>query len=136
MSKKAKHLCPEPYCSRVKGKKKACCDKHHYINQKEKDPVKHTFGVLKRNAKRRGKIFTITLEYFKEFLKDKPYMNEKGRFSESLHIDRDKEYLGYIPGNLTIKTNADNRKKYVEYHKNKKQEEGDIIVGNMEEVDF
>ncbi len=40
-------------------------------------------------------------------------MKSRGRSATSLHIDRDDEELGYEPGNLAIRKNKDNIRKYL-----------------------
>lgn len=82
---------------------------------KENNPERYAYDTLKNNAKRRGKEFTITFEYFKRFAKRTSYIAGKGIEKESLHIDRKKEYLGYVPGNLQVLTNSENIKKYLRY---------------------
>lgn len=135
-TKKCKSLCKKPYCKSKKGRCKAYCHKHHAENQKLNNPIGYTFNILRCNAVRRGKEFAITLDYFKQWCAETGYMETKGITKEKMTIDRDNQELGYVPGNLRIMKNDDNRKKYVEYFQNKKQEEGDIVVGNLDEVDF
>lgn len=89
-------------------------------NYKERNPERYAFYVLKNNAKRRGKEFTITFDYFKRFAKKHEYMSKKGRTKTGLHIDRKKEHLGYIPGNLQVLENTDNVKKYLAFDRDQK----------------
>lgn len=82
---------------------------------REKDPVKTSYVNLKHNAKRRGKVFTITLAYFRRFCYRTDYIAGKGRTADSWTVDRIKEWLGYVPGNLQKLKNGDNTRKYLEY---------------------
>ncbi len=67
-----------------------------------KHPIRRVYADLRANAKRRGKEFTITYKYFERWIKKTPYMQGRGRGSEDLNIDRKKEKLGYVPGNLQV----------------------------------
>ena len=115
----AKKRCLVIGCSKAarKGKAKVCC-KHEHELRKERDPYLYWYGVLRRNARRRRKVFTISLEYFTQFCKEHDYINSKGRKSKSKTIDRMIDELGYIEGNLQILENGQNvRKKYSDYWK-------------------
>jgi len=79
------------------------------------DPVRYSFVSLRNNAKRRGKVFTITLEDFKQFCYATDYLKGKGRTATSYTVDRIIEELGYIEGNLQCIQNADNVRKYLSY---------------------
>lgn len=83
---------------------------------RQKYPMKYAYMTLKHNAKRRGKEFTISFEYFKKFAIKVDYIDKKGINRDSYHIDRIKEDLGYIPGNLQLLKNVDNIKKYHRSH--------------------
>lgn len=79
------------------------------------DPIRYSFINLRTNAKRRGKVFTITLEYFKQFCYRTDYIAGKGRTADSYTVDRINESLGYEPGNIQVLPNADNVRKYLNY---------------------
>ena len=114
--------CTSP-CRKHKGvvKSRLCC-KHEHEAKKEKDPHKYWYGVLRRNARRRGKVFEISLEYFTKFCKETNYINLKGRKSGGMTIDRRIDELGYIEGNLQILEVGENtRKKYTDYWKHNEQ---------------
>lgn len=82
-------------------------------------PEKYAFQVLRNNAKRRGHEFTISVAYFLRFVKKNDYMARKGITKTSYHIDRIKEHLGYIPGNIQVLTNKDNVAKYLSWSHDK-----------------
>lgn len=71
-------------------------------------PIKAAYNNLRNNARRRGKEFSITFEYFKEFCTETNYILGKGKTKESYTIDRKVAELGYIPGNLQVLTNRNN----------------------------
>lgn len=85
-----------------------------------KHPEKYAYFTLRNNAKRRGKVFTITFDDFLAAIIPTKYMKGRGRTATSLHIDRDKEHLGYEPGNLKVRRNTDNIKKYLSWSHNEK----------------
>lgn len=110
------------------------CTKHDHEMRKKKNPHLYWYGVLRRNAKRRKKVFTITLEYFIQFCNETNYINLKGKKSGSMTIDRKIDELGYIDGNLQIlEVGANSRKQYVDYWKHQEQgyEEPAIDVSDI-----
>ena len=86
---------------------------------KENNPEKYSYFVLKNNAKRRGKEFSITFDYFLLFVKKHNYIAGKGITKNGLHIDRINESMGYVEGNLQVMTNTENVKKYLRYNYDK-----------------
>lgn len=118
--RKDKGLCCEKYCRNKCGNKNPRCGKCDRRNRKLKNPLRSAYDVLKSNAKRRGKVFTITFEYFKKFAIRVDYIAKKGVTKYAYHIDRKNEELGYIPGNLQLLTNEKNVKKYLTYCKNER----------------
>lgn len=79
------------------------------------DPVRYAYIDLKAHAKERGKPFTITLAYFRRFCVKTNYIAGRGRTATSYHVDRIREELGYVPGNLQVLPNAENTRKYLSY---------------------
>lgn len=80
--------------------------------------MKASYQTLKYNATRRNKVFTITFEYFEKFCYETNYMAGKGRSKSSYSIDRIKNELGYIPGNiqkLTVPENSRKKNKVLVY---------------------
>lgn len=88
------------------------CANNHW---RQSDPIRTSYNNLKFNAKRRKKIFTITLAYFRRFCYRTNYIAGKGRSADSYTVDRKIEELGYIPGNLQRLTKSENVKKYLSY---------------------
>ena len=78
----------------------------------QNDPVKYCWVVLRNNAKRRGKEFTITLDFFRNFCYATDYMQNKGKTANSYSIDRIDNDKGYTPDNIRILTLADNSSKH------------------------
>ena len=79
------------------------------------DPVRYSYVSLRNNAKRRGKVFTITLDYFKQFCYATDYLKGKGRTATSYTVDRIDESKGYEPGNIQVLPLVVNIKKYLNY---------------------
>jgi len=133
--KKKKVKCHTPYCKNDK-KHGNYCNKCQSRKVRARNPIKYAWDMLKKSAKRRDKVFTISLEAFTKLCNESNYIERKGRFDESLSIDRIKNELGYVEGNLRVVTNKVNRENYVQWYREQKGQpvEGDIIVG--EEPNF
>ncbi len=84
------------------------CLKSRYA---EANPIKYAYQTLRLNAKRRGKVFELTLEQFTEFAIETDYINKRGRSRSSYHIDRIDETRGYSADNIQPLTNEENIKK-------------------------
>ena len=106
--------CATKGCRSVAYKGKFCnkCKTDRY---RKRNPIKASFYILKENAKRRGKPFDLTFDQFKEFVIKTEYIKKKGIFSESYHIDRIDESLGYTIDNIQLLTNSQNVRKYLKY---------------------
>ena len=79
---------------------------------RKKNPLKYAYRALRDNAKRRGKEFSISFEYFKKFCIKTEYEKKRGIFKDCYTIDRINPDLGYVEGNLQVLTNSENVKKY------------------------
>lgn len=108
---KDKSCCPAYACGKKKSKKDRFCPRHSRMYQKYNNPVNYTYNVLRNNALRRSKVFTLTLEEFKEFCDSTGYMDKKGRRAFDSSIDRIDSSRGYEKGNLQILTISQNSSK-------------------------
>jgi hypothetical protein len=63
------------------------------------------------NAKRRGKVFTLTLEEFEKFCQETDYIAKKGVKKKSLTIDRERNEEGYTVDNIRALPNDENARK-------------------------
>jgi hypothetical protein len=104
-------LCAVRFCRKTKAKKDSLCPCCRKRRQKITDPVRYTFNALKNNAKRRGKEFSISLEYFKGFCIETGYIESKGRRFDSMTIDRIDSRRGYVEGNIRVLSNSANASK-------------------------
>lgn len=106
--------CHTQYCrNNAKGRK--FCSTCRVRAARAKDPVKTAWLNLKHNAKRRGVLFTIALEDFRQWCHKVEYIGHRGRSAESYTIDRRHNDVGYHLDNIQVLTNRDNVKKYVSY---------------------
>lgn len=111
---KPKHLCCAYRCKCAKAHKKKFCAKHHAVSQKQNNLAGYTYNLLKQNAKRRKKVFTITLQDFKDFCNETGYLETKGKTKFKSSIDRKDHTKGYEKGNLQILSLSENSKKRFE----------------------
>lgn len=86
--------------------------------RKQKDPEKYYYGVTRRNARRRGIPFDITLEQWRKFCQETEYIITKGKSSTSMTIDRIDPSKGYTIDNIRTLANGDNvrRMLMLRYH--------------------
>jgi hypothetical protein len=119
-----KGLCKVRFCRHKRRKGKTLCYKHLHDRAKELNPVRYFYDVLKGNARRRGKIFTLTFEQFKEFVERNNYMKLKGKSKLSLCIDCFDNEQGYQYHNIRTITLQQNswKRNFVDY-------------GNREEIE-
>lgn len=103
-------LCKEPYCTRKRRKTARDCNTCNKRKWRAKYPMKACYQTLRQNARRRGKPFTITFDYFKRFCYRTKYMAGKGRSLEHYSIHRIKNHLGYVPHNIRALTNDEHHK--------------------------
>ncbi len=103
--------CNTPNCRNKAAKGRTICYKCKTRKHREKNPVKAAYDALKHNAKRRGKVFTITFADFKKFCRKTKYMAGRGRMKDSFSIDRIDPAKGYEPGNLQLLTISENSSK-------------------------
>lgn len=99
---KKPHLCQAYRCGNPRQKKDRLCGKHRHRFNKENNPVRYTYNLLKSNARRRGKPFALSFEYFEQFCRETNYIELKGRGGGKMSIDCKVAALGYIEGNIRI----------------------------------
>jgi hypothetical protein len=115
--KRAKGLCVASGCvsggylRRGASKPERFCCKHARQHQKQTNPLRYYFDMLRGHAKARKKKFTITIEYFEQFCRKTKYLELKGRRSWEYTIDRIDPRKGYEPGNIQVLQNSDNARK-------------------------
>lgn len=118
MLKIKKHIkpgqCATSYCrNRTSGGKH--CSTCRSKKSRQQDPVKYAYTALKNNAKRRGVLFTITLDQFRDWCVKVKYIGFAGRLSESYTIDRRYNDIGYHIDNIQVLTKRNNVIKYFSY---------------------
>lgn len=102
---------------------------------KQNNPYKYAYQTLKDNAKRRGKEFDLTFEEFKSFCHNVDYIQNKGKTSRSLTIDRIDERLGYTKENIQALPLSDNIRKFLSYDWQTK-EARIITIHKTNKIDF
>lgn len=102
-------------CGKKYIKYRYLCFHHRTQEYKRRNPLRYAYTNLRSNAKRRGKEFFISFDYFKDFCIKTKILLGRGIKADSYHIDRINEDKGYIEGNLQVLTNIENLKKYREY---------------------
>jgi hypothetical protein len=107
-------MCKTENCNKKPEKGNYCyaCLKSRY---RKRHPIKAAYQNLRNSAKRRGKVFDLTFEQFKEFAIKTDYIVNSGRKAESLHVDRIDENGPYSIDNIQVLPNSRNVKKYVEF---------------------
>lgn len=110
--KYAKGICVTPFCIKKHRPDRHCCYSCIKAQYRQKYPIKYAYQVLKNNARRRGKQFSLTLQEFESFVILNDYMNKRGTKCKSLQIDRIDESKGYTKSNIQAITLRENLYKY------------------------
>lgn len=105
--------CDTPHCTNKKGKGRRICYKCVSRIKRKKNPMRASYDILKFNATRRKKPFSISYEYFKAFCYETAYLAGKGRTAQSFSIDCEINELGYVEGNIKVRTMSENARKGV-----------------------
>lgn len=111
--------CLTPFCRGKVNKKKEhspYCTGCRREMWREKNPLKYSFGNLRRRAKQRGKDFSLTFEQYREFAIKTDYARLKGKTSLSLSINRKDNSQGYHHWNIeAITLSSNSRRQFVPY---------------------
>ena len=111
MSKQSKGVKYCVRCSKEHRNEHAVCPTCRWRERRDLDPVREVWGKLRRNARRRGVKFALSLEWFRSFLEGTEYMTKRGRKANDLTLDRKVNKLGYVDGNLQVITQRANSSK-------------------------
>lgn len=111
--------CSTKRCRRTPREGGRFCYRCEHQNRIKKNPIKYYYGVARRNAKRRGVPFLLTLEEYTEFVNRNGYMEMKGRDKYSLCMDRIDNNKPYQVDNIRAITMQANswKRNYVDYWK-------------------
>lgn len=107
-----KGLCKHAGCNRKRGAGRIICYTHKSRLYSQRHPVEATFYWLRRSAKRRGILFTISLLQWKVFISKTNYMEGRGRLFDQLSIDRIDGNKGYSIDNIQVIHKGKNSAKY------------------------
>lgn len=94
--------CKTKDCKNKARKKGLDCEMCHKRKVRGNNLIKYAYDTLKINAKRRGKIFTISYVYFEKLCLESNYHELKGRGANDLTIDRINNEIGYVEGNVRV----------------------------------
>lgn len=106
--KKRKGLCVTLYCRNQKAPKGNICYKCRSRKYRANNKMNASYQILKDNAKRRGKIFDLTLEEYKKFCDETGYLENKGKSKNSASIDRIDPRKGYTYDNIQVLNLSEN----------------------------
>lgn len=106
------HCCAYGCKNLPNARKRGLCHKHYHIHRRIIDPVYDRFFNFRGNAKKRCKVFTITLAEFRDFCNRTGYIIKKGMRGRNCTIDRLDNRYGYHIWNIGIKSNEANIRKY------------------------
>lgn len=106
------HCCAYGCKNLPNARKRGLCHKHYHIHRRIVDPVYDRFFNFRGNAKKRCKVFTITLAEFRDFCNRTGYIIKKGMRGRNCTIDRLDNRYGYHIWNIGIKSNEANIRKY------------------------
>jgi outer membrane phospholipase A len=123
--------CITPFCTKKKKQRGRICASCAIERYRKNHPIKYAYQVLKNNAKRRGKEFTLSFTYFEKLVKDNDYMNKKGTKSKSLQVDRVDELGGYSDINVQCITLRENRYKYDRFRQAKNYDGTPVDYSNV-----
>lgn len=107
--KKERRICLTKYCRHEARAGRCYCNTCRA--RKYENPLRRLFRNLKASAKRRKKDFRISFEYFREVAVRAGYDLFKGRGSTDLQIDRRRNHLGYVPGNIQVLNSREHHRK-------------------------
>lgn len=127
-------VCVTKHC-RKPGYRGSYCHSCHKRRYKERHPERYAYQTLRNNARRRGHAFDLTLEQFVQFAFKTGYMAGRGRYKESLHIDRIDETGGYTIDNIQVLTNTENVRKYLSYSYGPDGKPTDFKIKRVVELD-
>lgn len=114
MATKFPHKCPVKFCRNLvrESNHSDVCAKHASQRFKENHPLRYSYNKLKQRAKERGKVFTLTDEYYEALAVLSGYADQRGKSADSLSLDRIDNRLGYIEGNVRVITLSENARKW------------------------
>lgn len=118
INSKPKEICVAYRCKNKKVGTNRFCSKHNHRYQKHKNPMNHTFHILRSHATERGIKFSLSMEEFKDFCQETGYMDTKGKSRLSSSIDRKDPLIGYTRNNIQILELGANTSKMHEDNKN------------------
>jgi CRISPR/Cas system-associated protein endoribonuclease Cas2 len=105
------NICKSEGCNRQSAKGRKICNTCKTRQYRKNNLLRASYIINRSNAIARGKEFTISFEYYTQFCFETEYLQKKGRTAKSYSIDRIKDELGYVEGNIRILTVGENSSK-------------------------
>lgn len=102
--------CRTPRCRRVtqSSGKSPYCARCRYRRFAAGNPIACAFNNIRKRARQRGHVFSLTREEFTELVTRSGWVEKRGKTAKSLSIDRINPLRGYEAGNVRVLTLAQN----------------------------
>lgn len=123
--------CPLKGCRQQVRTKGLLCSRHNMRLWRKLNPLNAHFAQIRDRAVRRGQVFTLTLQQFKDAVAGTGYLEGRGRSATCLHLDRIDATRGYEPGNVRVITARENCQKSVQ-ERRQKHVDAKLGVGQTE----
>jgi hypothetical protein len=105
---KKPNLCSVKFCRNEKVKGRTICHKCRMRLWRARNPMRDSFNNLRNSASKRNVSFSLSFDDFCTLCKSTGYLEGKGNFASSLHIDRKDNRKGYSADNIRVITCAEN----------------------------
>lgn len=103
--------CVTPYCKNKAREGRKICNTCDSRRKRSKNPMRAAFEALRFNSRRRGKVFNLSWDEFKQFCRETVYMAGKGRNKPCFTIDRIDDSKGYTANNIQVLSKSMNSAK-------------------------
>lgn len=104
-------VCAACDCRRRAARGRTLCHTCNSRLWRANNAARYAYNNLKRNAKHRGAVFTITFEEFMDLIHATDYLASRGKTAGCLSIDKIVPAKGYIAGNVQVMTISENAAK-------------------------
>lgn len=87
------------------------CPKCYSRMWRVNNPVGSAYSRLKDHARERGIHFALTRDYWVWWCNDTGYIDKRGVDGDAMTVDRIRDEVGYVDGNIQMLTKRNNSKK-------------------------
>lgn len=109
--------CKHPKCKNNAAPNRNECNSCKHRTWKDKNRLVFMWYMLKKSAKKRGYDFDLPKEWFVNFAISTGLAVNSGRLAHCFTVDRIRNDVGYIVGNLQVLTKSQNSTKFHEEDK-------------------